>query len=431
MAPTDPPRSYAAALAAFLADRDGTEYDPSTGFSQETLLSITPEQIQAYFNKKAYGTPTPTADMKPTLARANTLMDIKKKMSRFMVYKDMPWHPITRQGNPTKSPKVNDLIKSIKKAEVRHEGKVAQATRPFTLSEFLSVLDLVATVRGEDAVARYRAISTLQWQLIAWITCVQHLTVESIVLQPGLPGVLFANIRWSKNVHEERDSPTQCLFASMDPRLCCNIAFASHAKYFFSGHATTTPSTPIFGYGKPSDDSWAQTVLRKIIASENFVPDSRVSGILGTHGIRKGASTYIAKKGISREYVKLRGRWAMRTGVVDKYVGIDLPVPDAKAAFALAGPNGPCRYAVKDEVATEVTEEFLLAVVVPNIARVFGKEIALVLSRALLFAVFECPERVPSSIVEQIRTEMDRRQISSSVNPIRRVSFVVVQEDDQ
>ena len=120
-----------------------------------------------------------------------------------------------------------------KKAEVRHEGKPSQATRPFTFNEFLSILDVVSYVRGEDAVACYCAVSMLQWQLIARITCIQNLTVENIMLRDDLPGVLFANICWSKNIHKERDSPTQCLFPSTEPRLCCHIALVAHSEYFF------------------------------------------------------------------------------------------------------------------------------------------------------------------------------------------------------
>ena len=305
-------KAYASALAAFLSYRDGVVYAKSTQFDDDKLGTITPEQIVCYFNYKAYGTETPSATDKPLHARANALMDIKKKISFFMPLKELPWHPIMRQGNPTKSGKVNEVIKGIKKAEVRHEGKPSQATRPFSLNEFLSILDVVAAVRAEDAVARYRAVSTLQWQLIARITCVQNLTVENIVLRSDLPGVLFANIRWSKNIHEERDSPTQCLFPSMEPRLCCHIALAAHAEYFFAGHGTILPSTHVFGHGKASDNSWAQSVLRQIISHESFVRDSTLSGILGTHGVRKGASTYIAKKGypVSMSSCAAGGQWA-------------------------------------------------------------------------------------------------------------------------
>ena len=86
---------------------------------------------------------------------------------------------------------------------------------------------------------------------------------------------------------------------------------------------------------------------------------------------------------------------------------------------------------MKSEVATQVTEEFIVSSVAPTICPVFGCEIGLLLGRALLFAVFDCPDRVPASVVERVRTEMERCAIPLSSNPVRRVLFVVVQEDDQ
>lgn len=413
-----------------MSHKDGISYNKDTTFSQEELSVLTPEHIVDFMKLKAYGTSTPTDSMRPEKGRANSLLDYKKKISKFMPLKSLPWHPITLQGNPTRSAEVNEFINSVKKAEVRHEGKPSQATRPFTLNEFIQILDLVSSVRAEDASCRYRAVSTLQWQLIARITDVQHMTVENIVLRHDLPGVLFANIRWSKNVNEERESPTQCLFPSTEPRLCCHIALAAHCEYFFDAIPNVCADTHIFGTGKKSDNQWAQSVLRKIIDHDSFKVESTASGKLGTHGVRKGASTYISNKNVRREHVKLRGRWAMGMGVVDKYIGINLPTPDAMAAAALAGRNGPCRYIVKQEVATDVSESFLLTVVGPNITRVFGNDVGLLLSRALLFACIHCPDRVPKSIVDRVTTELCRIGIGTSTNPIKRVSFVVVQDDD-
>ena len=85
---------------------------------------------------------------------------------------------------------------------------------------------------------------------------------------------------------------------------------------------------------------------------------------------------------------------------------------------------------MKSEVATQVTEEFIVSSVAPTIFCVFGREIGLLLGRALLFGVFDCPDCVPASVVERVRTEMQRCAISLS-NPVCRVLFVVVQEDDQ
>ena len=171
--------------------------------------------------------------------------------------------------------------------------------------------------------------------------------------------------------------------------------------------------------------------MRSAIAPRSACLPAETRGSAATLGIRKEASTYIARKGISCKYVKLCGIWATHMGQVDTYVDIDLLTPDTKVAFALTGPKGPCCYLVKTEVMHEITKEFLLSVVAPNIHRVFGKDVGLVLSRALLFAIFECPDRVPNVLVEKVRTEMGRQNISTAANPIRRVAFVVVQEDDQ
>ena len=48
----------------------------------------------------------------------------------------MKWYLQSNSGNPTKSVKVNELIKRVKKAEVRREGKASAARRAMELSEF-------------------------------------------------------------------------------------------------------------------------------------------------------------------------------------------------------------------------------------------------------------------------------------------------------
>ena len=73
----------------------------------------------------------------------------------------------------------------------------------------------------------------------------------------------------------------------------------------------------------------------------------------------------------------------------------------------------------------------MLSVVAPNITWAFGKEIGVLLGKVLLFAIIKCPDCVPKSIVKRVTMEMERQQMALSVNPIQRVSFVVVQEDDQ
>ena len=70
---------------------------------------------------------------------------------------------------------------------------------------------------------------------------------------------------------------------------------------------------------------------------------------IGTHSLRKYPSTRARRCGCSKDDVDNRVRWR-KLRVQDRYVSINLPYPDAKVAAALCV-GGPCRYALKQEVA--------------------------------------------------------------------------------
>jgi hypothetical protein len=76
---------------------------------------------------KAHGTPEPGPDDNPTEARSSSLEFWKKAISSFMLNRLMAWNVLNDVGNPTKSIEVNDLIKAIKKKEVRKQGKASTA----------------------------------------------------------------------------------------------------------------------------------------------------------------------------------------------------------------------------------------------------------------------------------------------------------------
>ena len=67
-------------------------------------------------------------------------------------------------------------------------------------------------------------------------------------------------------------------------------------------------------------------------------------GKLGNHSIRKGACTYAIRSGLSREYAIRRGRWRAKKQVVNIYIDINQPYPDAVAACKLCGPKELCWY---------------------------------------------------------------------------------------
>ena len=59
-----------------------------------------------------------TDDAKP-IARSNNVEFWKKALSFFMTNGLMAWNEISMVGNPTRSAELNDLIKYVKKKEVR------------------------------------------------------------------------------------------------------------------------------------------------------------------------------------------------------------------------------------------------------------------------------------------------------------------------
>ena len=97
---------------------------------------LTPEHIYRWMCTKVYGMPDPSPEDNPTHGWASSLMYYKKAISYFMPNKLMPWNAITREGNPTRSIDVNDLIKAVKKKEVLKQGTPSNADRPLEEQEF-------------------------------------------------------------------------------------------------------------------------------------------------------------------------------------------------------------------------------------------------------------------------------------------------------
>lgn len=91
-------------------------------FTNEELFRLKPQHIYAFFANLAYGTPSPSLDDTPTLSRSATLEFAKKAISSFQPNRLLPWNEQSGTGNPTRSALVNDLIKRIKKEEVRFKN---------------------------------------------------------------------------------------------------------------------------------------------------------------------------------------------------------------------------------------------------------------------------------------------------------------------
>lgn len=332
------PSGYKSALIQLMSFLDGVTYTIHDEFSSDRLLTITDEDICRYFNHKAYGVEAPGPEDYPTHCRANTLFYHKKALSFFMPRANMTWDDVTQRGNPTKSTAVNKLISKVKKHEVRGSGVPSQARRAVEWEEFLDVLIATSEVFAtkESAMVFLLAVLTLQWQLIARIDDVMQLKTSTILFNYRDPYSLHIKMCWSKNIRTERQSPTQILFAAMDPIVCplLNIAILMETLGSEGGL--------IFGRSKQT----AAHLLKQVYSSSAFT--SQRPGKLGTHSMRKGPATFAARYGCHKDWINQRGRWRGGAQQVDTYIDVFQPYPDARVAGVLCGPRGPCKYQVKE-----------------------------------------------------------------------------------
>jgi hypothetical protein len=126
-------------------------------------------------------------------------------------------------------------------------------------------------------------------------------------------------------------------------------------------------------------------------------------GKLGTHSLRKGPSAYAIWFGLLRDWISLHGRWRASKKQVDTYIDVDMPYPNAKVASILCGPWGPCKYAARDGV--DLDYDFL-CLIAPQCVGAFGREVAIILARLLLWAAFEDDVRINEQVISLIPSDL-------------------------
>ncbi|KAH9158911.1 hypothetical protein LEN26_002644, partial [Aphanomyces euteiches] len=238
------------------------------------------------------------------------------------------------------------------KYEVRQQGVKSQARRPIEFAEFLNALTITRASSDMGLLERFRlsSILTMQWHLIGRVDDMMKLQFCNFSFNPAHPFTLICQMRWSKNISEERESPRQILLGSMDERLCVLLNLAVYVELIDSDDPERVDHGFLFG-------------------NENAGFKKLVDGNLGTHSIRKGPATYASRNGMSRENIELRGRWRGHKKQVDTYIDIDRPLPDANAASCLCGPSGAVLYSIENT--KWCTDTFLCEFIAPNASKLF------------------------------------------------------------
>jgi hypothetical protein len=188
---------------------------------------------------------------------------------------------------------------------------------------------------------------------------------------------------------------------------------------------------PIALFKKKASDFVRDNVFR----SDEFVL-ALSAGKLGTHSIRKFASTRARRNGASRDDVDSCGRWKRRKQQSDTYIDPCLLWPDAKVASLLCK-GGPCKYATRE--GSGVSDDWILQHVAPRIASRFPRAVALVLGHALLWLVFEdynvdgeC--YLPNNFVNQVLLayqDIPGRVLPLAQNPIKKILLLVTGDEGQ
>ena len=145
-------------------DDSTPKYTKHMIFTEERKYTILPEHIVRYMWLKVYGKADPDVNDMSTQERLSSLEFTKKDISYFMPDKIQSWSIRRKDGNPTWSVSVNDLIKLVKKKEVRHQGKKSQAWSPLTENEYESLVGLLKS--HPDLLKQFFGAGIIKYQYI-------------------------------------------------------------------------------------------------------------------------------------------------------------------------------------------------------------------------------------------------------------------------
>ena len=409
---------YQPVMVEFMSFFHGyVEYEDNHVFTRQQLLEIRPVDVKRFLCMKAYQDPDPDIDngARPRHGRSDSLYYMKKALSKFMPHRTANW--VHGQGNPTKSDIVNDMIKQVKKFEVRGEGAPSNAKRPLKQSEFRMTIELFRRDGGDwNHKWRYPMMALWQYHLIGRIDDVCNFKVNDPRGHGEFDFCLKTKVRWSKNVMEERQCPPQILLGAMDPQFCLLLNFGVYLEdmlsrnpdqlYLFTDSTTDkAPKNLIQTYRKRLEKVvWKH---REFIALETEDDEEGV----GTHSYRKFPSNYSRGCGCSPDEIEIRGRWKTQgQRVVFRYIDVKQLTIDAKVAGVLCV-GGPIKYRMKRGVS--LTDDWLFEHVVPNIRRRFPEDsrFCRILATAILFGAMD------NEIAEVYLPEAMRERITTGYIP--------------
>lgn len=417
-------RAYKGVLRNFFEYTHGKKYDSRHEFPQDDIDSVTHEQVLAWLNFRAYGTPDPVNDSNlKAILRVNTIKQYKKALSYFL------------QDDRAKSKDLNKSIRLAKLLQVRKNGKKPQARDPLDHPMFLHLIEVLKKEEKSSYVLTHGipAMLCFQFAMIGRVDDVTQFQIVSLRDHEDFPtDALQAQFSWSKNVHDERQAPWQMLLGSVMTTYCVLV----NMGIWIEGHHATTPGASASPYlfsfsgdhsvpagGRKAKDL-VTNKLSKIFKEDKYY---KGKGTFGSHSIRKYAVTYCRNTGVVKDDYEYRGRWRDSRRVTATYEHTSLPFIDAKGCFSLCQ-GGACNYAPSDCI----DQNFLCTQVAPHIRAALGPNVAKLLGSAVMWAVFAIPEMVPLFLRERILGAYNAlpNKLPEGENPIQRRQLHLIQNNN-
>ena len=97
--------------------------------------------------------------------------------------------------------------------------------------------------------------------MMARVDDVSHMKLDNLKPHLDYSFVLLSKTNWSKNIYEERQTPDQILFGSMDAKNCVLLALAIHFETWFASYGLT--SDYMFGFS--SDPERTKRKIRVLV----------------------------------------------------------------------------------------------------------------------------------------------------------------------
>lgn len=428
-------KHYQGYIVGFMSYHHGLRYDKTTIFSPADLGAVVPDDIHRWMCFKTFGRPEPLPDDRPVLWRSSTLEVAKKALSWYMPNRIAAWDSINNVGNPTKSSEVNNLLKFVKKAEVRRIGRASSTKRALTQEEFRLVLRIFFEKGDFQYRYRYCCMLKYQYHLIARCDDLGNFRTEDLHGHNDPRFSHFAlqtKVHWSKNVLEERDCPDQIFMGSYDHDYCLLLALSVYLEIY-----TTSNPNSVYLFGEGEENAQTVNRIKNTFSSaiRKFFHDfcRGSASVLGTHSFRKYAATWARNNGCSDDDVNGRGRWKQTRRVVNRYLDVENQFVDAKVQAALCV-GGPIKYKLLD--GSGVTTDWCNEHVVPGIREYYGNDntISDVLALPLLYACLndDLMDCIPLTLSSRIQEAYGRiRVLDEGVNPVKKVRLRIRRLQDQ